>query len=111
MDFNIPCIWPPGVADGMVQPVRWLVQSDTYEAVPELTIVDSRGGSYATAATVADETEYVGFMPGVYPYQEWGVLVRLEPDLPEDGYTVTPDTRVVPGWGWWPGAGPGPSSE
>ncbi len=109
--FNMPCIEPPVVADGMVQPVRWLVQSDTYAAVPELTHVDSRGGSYATAETVADETEYVGFMPGVYPFEEWGVLVRLEPELPEDGYTVTRSTRVVPGWGWWPGAGPGPSSE
>lgn len=109
--FNMPCIEPPVVADGLVQPVRWLVQSDTYAAVPELTIVDDRGGSYSTIEAVTDGTGYVGFMPGVYPFEEWGEVVRLEPELPEGEYELTRSTRVVPGWGWWPGAGPGPSAE
>jgi arabinosyltransferase C len=109
--FHSPCFAPPTIRDGMVEPVRWIVGGVNFDSAPEKSVVDERGGSYATADQVADTTEYVGFMPGVYPYQEWGVVTRLEPRLPGDGFVVEHSSRVVPGWGWWPGAGPGPDAS
>ncbi|MGY1773910.1 arabinosyltransferase domain-containing protein [Blastococcus sp. SYSU D00813] len=109
--FNMPCFDPPAIRDGMVEPVRWVVLSSTYASSPELTVVDERGGSYSTVEETADTTEYIGFMPGVYPYEEWGEITRLDPRLPDDGYVVERSTRVVPGWSWWDGAGPGPDAD
>ncbi|WP_040338438.1 arabinosyltransferase domain-containing protein [Candidatus Blastococcus massiliensis] len=109
--FNMPCIEPPRIADGMVEPVDWVVFSATFADSPDLTIVDDRGGAYGTLDEVTTGTAYRGFMPGVFPYTEWGRLIELEYDLPTDAFRMESDTRTIAGWGWWPGAGPGPSPE
>ncbi|WP_029432587.1 arabinosyltransferase domain-containing protein [Blastococcus sp. URHD0036] len=110
LGFAMPCQEPPRIADGMVEPVEWLVQSITFADTPPLTVIDG-GGSYSTAPEVSDVTTYVGFTPGVSPYTTWGNLVHWDPRLAQDGYELVHDTRVVGGWGWWPGAGPGPSPD
>jgi arabinosyltransferase C len=109
--FNMPCIEPPRVADGMVQPVDWLVTSVTFEESPAVTMVDDRGGAYGTVDEVAEERDYRGFVPGVFPYTEWGRVTRLDYDLPTDAFRMEKGSRTIAGWGWWPGAGPGPSPE
>jgi arabinosyltransferase C len=108
--FNMPCIDPPRVADGMVEPAQWLVQGATYAGAPGLTVLDDRGGSYSTAPEVFRETRYPAFLPGV-GYSEWGFLVRWEPRLPTGAFELERTTRVIPGWGWWPGAGDGPARD
>jgi hypothetical protein len=75
-----------------------------------LTVIDG-GGSYSTAPTVSEQTTYPGFVPGVFPYAVWGNLVHWEPRLATGAYRLIPGTRVVDGWRWWPGAGPGPSPD
>jgi arabinosyltransferase C len=109
--FNMPCIDPPRVADGMVEPVDWLVFSQTFADSPDVTVVDDRGGSYGTVDEVAEETRYRGFIPGVFPYTEWGRVVALDYELPTDAFRTEQGSRTIAGWGWWPGAGPGPSPE
>ena len=110
LGFNMPCQEPPRVVDGMVEPVEWLVQSATFAQTPPLTVIDG-GGSYSTAPTVSEQTTYPGFVPGVFPYAVWGNLVHWEPRLATGAYRLIPGTRVVDGWRWWPGAGPGPSPD
>nr|WP_281373174.1 arabinosyltransferase domain-containing protein [Kineococcus aurantiacus] len=109
LGLHFPCYAPPRVADGLVEPVRWFVRSATFESTDPLTFIDG-GGSYATLREVATLTPYRGYLPGT-DYREWGDLVRVDYDLPLDGYAVTGGTRTVPGWRWWPGAGPGPSPD
>ncbi len=109
--FNMPCVDPPRVADGMVEPVDWLVFSDTFADSPDITIIDDRGGAYGTVEEVARFTTYRGFLPGTSPDVEWGRLVALDYELPTDAFRVEQGTRTIAGWGWWPGAGPGPSPE
>lgn len=107
--FTLPCVDPPRIADGMVPPVDWIMLSEKYADAPELLVIDERGGSYSTMAEVADATTYPGFSPGVGPeYTEWGRLIRYDRELPADAYRLVEDERVIPGWGWWPGAGDGP---
>lgn len=109
--FNMPCIEPPRVADGMVEPVDWLVISETFADSPDLTILDDRGGAYGTLDEVTSETAYRGFMPAVFPYTEWGRLIEYDYALPTDAFRMEKGSRTIAGWGWWPGAGPGPSPE
>jgi arabinosyltransferase C len=109
--FNMPCVDPPRVADGMVEPVDFVVFSDTFADSPDITIVDDRGGAYGTLAEVAGTTTYRGFLPTTSPDVEWGRLVALDYDLPTDAFRIDEGTRTIAGWGWWPGAGPGPSPE
>jgi arabinosyltransferase C len=109
--FNMPCIEPPLVVDGMVEPVDWLVFSATFADAPAVTFVDDRGGSYGTVDEAADATAYRGFIPGVFPYTEWGRLIELDYELPTDAFRMERSSRTIAGWGWWPGAGPGPSPE
>jgi arabinosyltransferase C len=110
--LNMPCIDPPRIADGMVEPVEWLVLSGAYADAEQLTVIDERGGSYSTMSTVAKETDYRGFTPGVMPgYTEWGRLVRWDLELPADRYRLVKDHRTIAGWKWWPGAGDGPSPD
>lgn len=109
--FNMPCVDPPLVADGMVEPVDWLVFSDTFADSPEITMVDEGGGAYGTVEEVATTTTYRGFLPTTSPDVEWGRLVALDYDLPTDAFRMEEGSRTIAGWGWWPGAGPGPSPE
>ncbi|MGY2129944.1 arabinosyltransferase domain-containing protein [Blastococcus sp. SYSU DS0617] len=110
--FTLPCVEPPRIADGLVPPVEWIMLSEKYADAPELLVIDERGGSYSTLREVADTTTYPGFSPGVGPeYTEWGRLVRYDRELPADAYRLVEDERVIPGWGWWPGAGDGPVPE
>jgi arabinosyltransferase C len=109
--FNMPCIEPPRVADGMVEAVDWLVFSRTFADSPDVTVIDDRGGSYGTVDEVAQQTRYRGFIPGVFPYTEWGRVVALDYELPTDAFRMEEGSRTIGGWGWWPGAGPGPSPE
>ncbi|TKJ18392.1 arabinosyltransferase domain-containing protein [Blastococcus sp. CCUG 61487] len=109
--FNMPCIDPPRVADGLVEPIDWLVLGDTFADDPGLLIVDDGGGAYGTLDEVADLTEYRGFLPSTSPDVEWGTLVGVDYPLPTDAFRVTEGSRTIAGWGWWPGAGPGPSPE
>ncbi len=109
--FNMPCIDPPRVADGMVEPVDWLVTSATFQESPAVTMEDDRGGAYGTVDEVASEVPHQGFLPGVFPYTEWGRATELDYELPTDAFSVEVGSRTIAGWGWWPGAGPGPSPE
>ncbi len=109
--FNMPCVDPPRVADGMVEPVDFLVFSDTFADSPDITIIDDRGGAYGTVEEVARFTTYRGFLPGTSPDVEWGRLVALDYELPTDAFRVEEGSRTIAGWGWWPEAGPGPSPE
>jgi arabinosyltransferase C len=110
LGFNMPCFRPPRVADGMVEPAEWLVQSATFAGTPPLTVIDG-GGSFSTSPSVSSQTVYPGFVPGVFPYTAWGNLIHWTPELPTGGYRLTRASRVIAGWKWWPGAGPGPSPE
>ncbi|WP_432486791.1 arabinosyltransferase domain-containing protein [Kineococcus sp. SYSU DK018] len=107
--LHLPCYEPPVVAGGLVEPVRWVVRSATFESTPPLALIDG-GGSYATLPEVATLTPYRGFLPGA-PYREWGDLVLVEYELPPGDYDVGAGERTVPGWRWWDGAGPGPSPQ
>jgi arabinosyltransferase C len=112
----MPCQRPPRVVDGMVEPVTWVVQSQTFANAPPLAFIDG-GGSYALLPEVGVATVYPGFTPGAAEESwgsttaRWGNLVRFDPALPTDGFRLVPGSRVIPGWTWWPGAGPGPSPD
>ena len=109
--FNMPCVEPPLVADGMVEPVDLLVLGDTFSDDPGLLVIDNGGGSYGTVDEVAEVTRYRGFLPDTSADVQWGQLRRLDYDLPTDAFRVEPGSRTIAGWGWWPEAGPGPSPE
>ncbi|MGY1754915.1 arabinosyltransferase domain-containing protein [Blastococcus sp. SYSU D01042] len=109
--FNMPCVEPPRVADGMVEPVDQLVLGDTFSDDPGLLIVDNGGGAYGTVDEVARVTRYRGFLPDTSADVTWGTLLELEYDLPTDAFRVEEGSRTIAGWGWWPEAGPGPSPE
>jgi arabinosyltransferase C len=109
--FNMPCVEPPRVADGMVEPIDLLVLGDTFSDDPGLLIIDDGGGAYGTVDEVAEVTRYRGFLPDTSAEVQWGQLLELRYDLPTDAFRMEPGTRTIAGWGWWPGAGPGPSPE
>lgn len=109
--FNMPCVEPPRVADGMVEAIDLLVLGDTFSDDPGLLIVDNKGGAYGTVDEVAGITRYRGFLPDTSADVTWGALVELDYDLPTDAFRVVDGSRTIAGWGWWPEAGPGPSPE
>ncbi len=109
--FNMPCVEPPRVADGMVEPIDLLVLGDTFSDDPGLLIIDDEGGAYGTVDEVAEVTRYRGFLPDTSADVRWGQLRELEYDLPTDAFRMEMGSRTIAGWGWWPGAGPGPSPE